>query len=165
LRDRIIEDGDIENPSPTRRWNVKRDQFLKKFKRLSRKISGFTKVPIEKYTELKDDYEAALQDALDIKEQLDEANKTIKKLKIIKNKKAVTEILLENKDEWEQFEALAKDAKSSLDRLTNIAVEAFVLRTILEGLIALHIGNKDWLREEVRKCKKEVIFMEQKMMI
>jgi hypothetical protein len=67
LRDRIIEDADIENPSPTSRWNVKRDQFLKKIKRLIPKISGFSKVSIDKYSELQDDYEAALQDALEKK--------------------------------------------------------------------------------------------------
>lgn len=153
LRDRIIEDGDIVNPSSTSRWNVKRDQFLKKIRRLIPKMSGFTKVSIDKYTELQDDYEAALQDALEKEEQLEETRRTIKRLKKIKDKKAVQEVLLDDMDEWEQFKTLVKDAKDRLDQLTDPPVEALYY-DYFGGTYSPSYWDKDWLRDEVKEAQE-----------
>ncbi|MCF8146052.1 MAG: toll/interleukin-1 receptor domain-containing protein [Deltaproteobacteria bacterium] len=148
LRDRIIEDGDIEKHSPTSRWNVKRDQFLKKIKKLIPKLDGFTKVSIEKYTEMQDNYETALQDVEDLEEQLEKAKNTIKKIKKLKDSKAVQDVLLEDMDEWDQFKALIKDAKDYLNKLPNVAVEA-IYYEYYGGSWVPSYWDKDWLREEV----------------
>ena len=153
LRDRIVEDGEIEKPSPTSRWNVKRDQFLKKIKMLIPKMEGFTKVSIDKYTELQDDYEAALQDALEKEEQIEKAHRTIKKLKKIKDKEEVQDVLLEDMDEWKKFGAIAKDAKNYLDKLSNVAVEALYYE-YFGGSYNPTYWDKDWLRDEVGKAQE-----------
>lgn len=153
LRDRIIKDGNIENPIPTSRWNVKRDQFLKKLKKLLREMDGFTKVSIEKYTELQEAYEAALQDALEKEEKLDKAKNTIKKLKKLKDGKAVQDVLLEDMDEWSRFKVLAKDAEDVLDELTDPAVEALYY-DYSGGTYSPSYWDKDWLREEVKESQE-----------
>ena len=151
LRDRIIEGGNIKNPSPTSRWNVKRDQFLRKIKKLIPKLDGFTKISNEKYTELQDDYETALQDVEDLEEELEKAKETIKKLKKAKDKKAVTKILLENMDEWEQFKALSEDAENRLEDLPNVAIEALYY-DYYGGSFSPSYFDKEWLREEVSEA-------------
>ncbi|MBN1833497.1 MAG: toll/interleukin-1 receptor domain-containing protein [Deltaproteobacteria bacterium] len=153
LRDRIIEDGEIENPSPTGRWNVKRDQFLKKIKKLIPKLDGLTKVAIEKYIEMKDNYETALQDAEDLQEQLEKTKNTIKKLKKLKDGEAVTDVLLEDMDEWDQFKILVKDAKDRLDELTDPAIEALYY-DYAGGTYSPSYWDKDWLRDEVKESQE-----------
>jgi len=153
LRDRIIEDGEIESPSPTSRWNVKRDQFLRKLKKLIPKIEGFTKVSVEKHTELQNDYETALQDVEDIEDQLEQARQTIKRLKKIKDKQAVQDVLLEGMDEWEQFKTLAENAKDRLDQLTDPAVEALYY-DYFGGTYSPSYWDKDWLRDEVKESQE-----------
>ncbi len=148
LRDRIIEDGNIENPTKTSRWNVKRDQFLKKLKKLLHELDGFTKVSIDRYTKLEEAYEAALLDALEKEEKLDKAKNTIKKIKKLKDRKAVQDVLLEDMDEWDQFKALTKDAKDYLNKLPNVAVEALYY-DYYGGTWVPSYWDKDWLRDEV----------------
>lgn len=153
LRDRIIDDGNLEKPVKTSRWNVKRDQFLKKLKKLIPKMVGFTKVSIEKYTELQENYEIALQDVEDIEEKLDQANETIEKLKKAKDKEAVTEILIADMEEWEQFTALAEDAEGCLGDLSNVAVEALYY-DYSGGTYSPSYWDKDWLRDEVKESQE-----------
>jgi len=148
LCDRIIEEGDIENPIPTSRWNFKRDQFLKKLKKIIPDMDGFSKISIEKYTEVREAYETALQEVLEKEEKLDNANNTIKKLKRLKNTQSVKDILLADMDEWDQFKALKKDAKDYLNKLPNIAVEALYYE-YYGGSFNPSFWNKDWLRDEL----------------
>lgn len=73
---------------------------------------------------MQDNYETALQDVEDLEKQLEKAKNTIKKIKKLKDSKAVQNVLLEDMDEWDQFKTLVKDAKAYLIKLPNVAAEA-----------------------------------------
>lgn len=153
LRDRIIEDGDIENPIPTNRWNVKRDQFLKRLKKTIARMGGFTNVSIEKYIELQKSYDAALQEISEKEDKLEKAKDTIKKLKKLKDSEAIKDILLEDMDEWAKFKALIEDVKDRLDELTNPAIEALYY-DYSGGTYSPSYRNRDWLYEEVKESQE-----------
>jgi len=153
LRDRVIKDCGIKPPPSTARWNSKRDQFLKKLPNLLCKTPGATKVSIEKYEELKETYGILLEDNAEFERQMEKQKEIIEKLKSAKDASEVANILIDDMEEWDQYEHLIIEAKSKLGNLPRVVVEALYYR-YNGGTFSPVYWDKEYLREEVKEAEE-----------
>ena len=119
LRDHITEHYQDAGKS-TARWTLKRDQFLKKFRK---KLS---KLPVPKFVDqaLLDEEQEKTAAAMEMNDELTEEirklRKQIKKLEKAKDAKEVAKIKAEFTDENERYSELVKQAKKVLDKLSSV---------------------------------------------
>ncbi len=150
LRDRIIERLEIGDPVSTARWNVKRDEFLKRFPILQSKMQGYTKVSVDKYAELRASYKAAQDVLAERKAEIERLRAMIEKLKNLKNREAVASLVAAEVGELECFEELKKTAVSCMEGLPAVVIEALYYRFYGEDYSPS--GDETYVWDNIRRA-------------
>ncbi|MBN9397118.1 MAG: toll/interleukin-1 receptor domain-containing protein [Candidatus Melainabacteria bacterium] len=123
LRDALVEDK-IGNPK-VQRWNVKRDEFIKKFdESISTQLLGASNVPAAKFRELEAMHTEA-QDVIQEKEkEIKRLNEYAAELKKLKNKAEVSAVDREFDESSDVYDALVAEVQKLTDKLPSCVVDA-----------------------------------------
>jgi hypothetical protein len=137
LRDHITEHYQDAGKS-TARWTLKRDQFLKNFRK---KVS---KLPVPEFVEQalleeeQDKISAAMEMNEELTEEIRKLWKQIKRLEKAKDAKEVAKIKAKFTDENERYSELVKQAKKFLNKLSSVEARC---------VFAL-VRNEEWVPSE-----------------
>jgi hypothetical protein len=137
------------------RWESKRNKFKNSIEEL---IESYeykeSTVPIEKFDDLKIKYNESIEEISKMEEDIEKMNQLISKLKEVKDKEAVDEIIEENSDEIEKFNKLTSKSKKQLNSLPSIVQEAIYQEYRNENLSYASFGE-DFKAQQIRDAIEE----------
>jgi hypothetical protein len=123
LRDHISKDlGLTETSTPA--WEAGRNRFLERLPEILGKLPVPDSVERKTYEELGGKYKESLKTITQLQSQIAESSVVISKLKGLKDKDEVSEVMAESSNEREHFEALVNAACEALGKIPLIAQEA-----------------------------------------
>lgn len=123
LRDRII--AALGCGESTGRWNAKRDAFLLSLKKLLKNLKLPGTIERSEYDNLKKDYNNALRDSGEKDAEIVVRDEIIERLKKLKDKKKVSEVLRDYSTVEEEFEELVKAVTEAFKKVPRAVEEAF----------------------------------------
>jgi TIR domain len=138
----------------TSKWQVELDVFLKALPKILRDLEGPSVVKAEKYKELEETYGAAQEKIAKLTKSLEKEREKFAKLEKVKDAAGVKELKRQYSSKEKQFNAAVAEAKSALDGLPNVVVEALYFRRLgKEWSPNLGFGMDD-LRDEVESAEQ-----------
>ena len=108
----------------TSRWEIKRDLFLETLPDIIKMIEEPHVVSREEYNKSEARYHECLEELKSKTTEIKKRDKTISKLKLLKNSEEANKIILEDLTEWEKLQALRKNFNKAVASLPSIVLEA-----------------------------------------
>ncbi len=105
-------------------WEKRRDEFLAWVEAFIKDYKVPEKIDPARHKKLQKDYDEAKEELGKSQEAIDALNETIGKISALKDQDEVDEILEENIDDIEKFDALISEAQKACDPLPHIAISA-----------------------------------------
>ncbi len=131
------------------RWEVKRDKFLQELFEYLDSYKPPVLISREKFEEIKQKYEEAVQEVKSLLEEIERKNILIENLKKAKDPETVKRIVYESIEIKEQFRELVKKVKEALKPLPSIVIEALYYHFRGEKLQWPGFGN-DYQTEQIK---------------
>jgi len=119
-----LESANLSKKVATGRWESKRDEFLRTFLRIKKKLKGPAMVSCAKYEALEKTYES-VQDTVEQKNaEIAQLKKMVERLKNCKDAVEVREIVKAHSTDDEEFERLTDEIQKVSHNVPRVALEA-----------------------------------------
>ncbi|MBN1215213.1 MAG: TIR domain-containing protein [Candidatus Lokiarchaeota archaeon] len=128
LRDEIINIFNIKDSS-TARWEIKRNQFLKKIKVVLKNIKHPGKVKYSEYKDIQNKYNQALEEYENSQNEIESLKNLIEELKKCKDSNEVNKIIISNLDDDEKFNCLVDNVKKEFRQVSVIVKRVLYYET------------------------------------